>query len=597
MRFYGLHWIDALIILAYVVIVIVVSNRLSRGVRTQGDFFLAGRKLGRWFQFFLNFGNMTGEPSVAALTASSVYSQGAGGGWLQMISLFLTPYFWFMAPWFRRARQTTIGDLFAARFGRRFLTSLYAVIEVSKAPLTLGLANVVALKILQPILLKPALEHGVAVSYLQPLPFYLFSNSLACVLIMLGGLKASAVIDAIQSLLIVVISVVLIPFGLHHIGGLHGLHDRVPAALFNLFGGEGAGEYAWYSIAAFLLLQGIGQNAGWGNMGICGSATDEMAARLGMVSGGFAKRFVTIAWCACGLLAIAIYGRSLADPDQAWGDLTRTLLPVGLIGVMLVGMLGGKLASLGAGTVVLSALLVKNIYEPIFPHRSQAHYIAVSRLSVPIMLMIGVVVGLYLNSAIAIFKLIVALTVIWGAPIFLMFMWRRLTETAVRVQVVACFLYIGVIPLAVSAVPGWRHQKVYFDDKRFNIELYTLHLLGADVPRWRPAERLAARYLVDSVLPFVLLVGISLLTKPTDPELVAGFYARMKTPVGATPGADTLALEESRRHPTRFDHTKIFPASNWEFTRWNRTDTVGFFACCLMVVFILVLMKGLLALV
>ena len=44
------------------------------------------------------------------------------------------------------------------------------------------------------------------------------------------------------------------------------------------------------------------------------------------------------------------------------------------------------------------------------------------------------------------------------------------------------------------------------------------------------------------MLPFVLLVGISLMTRPTDPEIVAGFYARLKTPVGATPEADALAL-------------------------------------------------------
>jgi SSS family solute:Na+ symporter len=86
-------------------------------------------------------------------------------------------------------------------------------------------------------------------------------------------------------------------------------------------------------------------------MNISGSAKNELAARLGAVGGGYAKRLVTIAWCFCGLIAVAIFGRSVADPDETWGMLTRVLLPVGLIGVMLVGMLGGKLASLGATSV------------------------------------------------------------------------------------------------------------------------------------------------------------------------------------------------------------------------------------------------------
>ncbi len=443
----------------------------------------------------------------------------------------------------------------------------------------------VAFKILHPV-----------IPSLQPLPFYLFTNTLACVLVMLGGLKASAAIDAIQSVLTLVISFILIPFGLLRIGGLPGLHARVPAAMFSLFGSAQTSEYAWYSIAAFLLLTFIGQNSAWGNMGICGSARDEMAARFGMVSGGFAKRFITMAWCACGLLAVAIYGPHLADPDTAWGSLTRTLLPVGLVGVMLVGMLGGKLASLGAGTVVLCAIVVKNLYEPLFPGRSNAHYMIVARVSVPLMFASGILVGLYLTSAIEIFKTIVALTVVWGAPILLIFLWRRLTETAVRVQVVACFLFIGIVPLAVSAFPAGRHS-AYFENGRFNLELYTLHRLGAGVPRWSPPEKLAARYLVDSALPFLLLFGVSLLTRPTDPKRVADFYARMKTPVGPSPEAEALALAESRRNPARFDHTKVFPGSNWEFTKWDRTDAVGFFACCLMVAFIIVVMKGLLALV
>ena len=38
-------------------------------------------------------------------------------------------------------------------------------------------------------------------------------------------------------------------------------------------------------------------------------------------------------------------------------------------------------------------------------------------------------------------------------------------------------------------------------------------------------------------------------------------------------------MEETRRNPRRFDHTKLFPSSNWEWTRWDRTDGVGFVIC------------------
>ena len=39
-------------------------------------------------------------------------------------------------------------------------------------------------------------------------------------------------------------------------------------------------------------------------------------------------------------------------------------------------------------------------------------------------------------------------------------------------------------------------------------------------------------------------------------------------------------MEETRRNPTRFDHTKLLPSSNWEFCKWDRVDTIGFLGCC-----------------
>ena len=105
------------------------------------------------------------------------------------------------------------------------------------------------------------------------------------VLILLGGLKASAVVDAIQAILVVLISVILIPFGLAKIGGVGALHQKVPEVMFNLFGGDAASEYTWYSIGALLLVQLIGIGGTQANMAIAGSAKNEFAARLGAVTG------------------------------------------------------------------------------------------------------------------------------------------------------------------------------------------------------------------------------------------------------------------------------------------------------------------------
>jgi solute:Na+ symporter, SSS family len=701
MKFFGLHWIDVLILLVYIIAVLVIGKIFSHGVKGEKDFFLGGRSLGRWLQFFLSFGNMT-DPGQATTTASSVYRQGAGGAWLALITLFLTPYYWFMNVWFRRVRLTTMADLFDDRFGSRFLATLYAITMLMIVVVgVIAGGNVMALKTLQPLMVKdPAIytaaeKQAVAdyhefselrkerqttaltgerarrydvlndfykrgtlqpyITYLQPAMFYLVSTSLVAVFIMLGGLKASAVVDAIQAILVVLISTILIPFGLWKIGGVDALHEKVPAAMFNLFGGDMASEYTWYSIGALLFIQLIGIAGSQHNMAIAGSAKDEMAARLGSVTGGFSKRFITIAWAFCGLIALALFGPNLSDPDQAWGLMTRELLPVGLIGIMITGILGGKIALLGAQSVVLSGLVVKNLYEPLFPGRSEGHYVVVARLSVPLLLACGVLVGLFLNSVIAILKFAIVLLLVWGVPITMLFLWRRVTETGVRVQVVATLILIAVIPWVVSGIPmlarsealtlmtrervvtaevdasaadvaaglaqaeGQKITKtrriepvsVFFEEGvirinpndpnspktgkgLFRSEAYLLSLLGFDVAGFSAAQLLTTRYMVDALIPIFILVGVSLMTRPADPARVARFYARLKTPVGPNLEEDAKAVEASYANPTRFDHLKLFPRSNWEFTKWDKRDTIGFLVCCALVGVVLLVFKGVL---
>jgi cellulose synthase/poly-beta-1,6-N-acetylglucosamine synthase-like glycosyltransferase len=72
---------DVAIIAAYLLAVLYLGYRAARGAKSEEGFFLAGRGLGKLYQFFLNFGNST-EPQGAVSTASFVYQQGAPGCWL-----------------------------------------------------------------------------------------------------------------------------------------------------------------------------------------------------------------------------------------------------------------------------------------------------------------------------------------------------------------------------------------------------------------------------------------------------------------------------------------------------------------------------------
>jgi solute:Na+ symporter, SSS family len=245
--------------------------------------------------------------------------------------------------------------------------------------------------------------------------------------------------------------------------------------------------------------------------------------------------------------------------------------------------------------------------------------------------------------------------VIWGVPITMIFIWRGLTETAVRVQVFAMLFLIAVVPWTVPNIPALARSSaltlmtreqvttltapataadvaagraategeivtrtvrtepvsVFFEEGvvhvnpadlgspktglgLFRAEVWLISLLGVDVAGFNSAQLMTTRYLVDALLPILILILVSRFTQPADPVRVARFYVRMKTPIGATLEEDAKEVEASYADPSRYDHLKLFPKSGWELTRWNRQDALGFLGCCVLVGFILLFFKAVL---
>jgi len=130
---------------------------------------------------------------------------------------------------------------------------------------------------------------------------------------------------------------------------------------------------------------------------------------------------------------------------------------------------------------------------------------------------------------------------------------------------------------------------------RFHTELWVLNAVGLDVAKLSPSGRNAARYFFDGLFPFAVLILVSLFTKRPDQHHIDQFFGKMKTPVGATPELELQTMEETRRNPRRFDDKKLLGAgSNWEFTKWDKVDTVGFLICICVSLSILGLFWGLL---
>jgi Na+/proline symporter len=658
MTFGSLHPLDILVVVAYLVAVVWIGRRAAAGTNSEEGFFLAGRKLGKLYQFFLNFGNAT-EPQGAVSTASFVYQQGAPGAWLSFQTVFMNPYFWFMNVWFRRVRLTTVSDLFEDRYASRGLSLFYAMFQILVACVFLGFGNVTAYKIASSLVVKQesqwtaadrasvegyrelkqlekqntaaALtgeaqtrlgllrdrstrgELGSYVTVLNDIAFYAVFTLVVGTYIVLGGMAAAAVNEGLQSVLIIVFSLLLIPTGLAAIGGWSALAHKVPRQMFDLFGSGLAEQFSVLSLCGILLVS-IVQNGGLShNMGICGSAKNEFAARFGTATGTYLKRFMIIFWAFAGLIAVALFGAGgLSDPDAAWGSMSNRLLGPGLVGLMLAGVLAGTMSTLAAKALAISSLFVRNVYRQIWPGITQLQGVFYARCTIVAVLVLGTVAATMMGSFYDIVNVVLTVNIPFGAAVLLTFWWRRATAPAVWCCVILSALTILIIPWTASKFPALATHPaltqmsakpgvgVYFgkvvheraDDlsspliaskartNRFNFEAWLVGKAGVDVAALSPTQRFTLQFFFDGLFPFVVLIVVSLLTRPGDPARVAQFYGKMKTPVGATPELEAAAIAETHRDPTRFDHTKLVPRSNWEFCKWDRVDTIGFFACC-----------------
>jgi SSS family solute:Na+ symporter len=103
-------------------------------------------------------------------------------------------------------------------------------------------------------------------------------------------------------------------------------------------------------------------------------------------------------------------------------------------------------------------------------------------------------------------------------------------------------------------------------------------LLGFDLTKNKYALNETIKVLTKLIFPFLLVIIISLMTRhPRDEEKVLDrFYAKMKTPVSGDKDKDEKELQLSYENPHRFDDQLLFPKTQWQFTKWNKTDTVGF---------------------
>jgi Na+/proline symporter len=533
--------LDWVVLIAYLVIITAVGLIVGYRVRKSGEYFLGGRKFGPWLMMGQSFGVGTHAEMPVAL-AGAVYSTGASAIWFQWKNLFITPFYWLMAPVFRRIRRTTMAEFTEDRYGS-WMGGIYIVFAILYLVINTGSMLKGAGKVI-----SQATGGGIQVNEIvvaMTVLFILYS--------FVGGLVAAAWTDLFQGFLIIVLSFMLIPLGWRVVGGLDGMQASLEPFRFSLATPSGLGPW----MILMLTINGlVGIMAQPHQLAAVGTGKDERTCRIGMFYGNFIKRVCTVGWALVGLIVAAMIAQGvddpavLGDPENAFGYACRKLLFPGALGLLISAVLAANMSTCSAFLVDSGALFTEGLYRRrLAPGRADGHYLWVGRFSGFAITMLGVVYALLLiESVLYTFLLTETMATFVGISVLGGILWRRANRWGALASLIAAFAV--------------------------NFILY--YVKGERLDYWDPDVFLAA--LLSGT---AALVVVSLLTAPEPAPSVDSLFERLHT----SSDDDT----EGRSRPLLLvDALHLRAAAGGRGWRAYRED-LGGFAIGWILVFVLVI--------
>jgi Na+/proline symporter len=481
--------LDWVVLIAYLIVITAIGLAAGYRVRRSGDYFLGGRRFGPWLMIGQSFGVGTHAEMPVAL-AGAVYSLGASGIWYQWKNLFATPFYWIMAPVFRRMRRTTMAEFMADRYGS-WMGAIYIVFALCFFIINTGSMLKGAGKVISQATggSLPVNEIVAAMTVM----FILYS--------FVGGLVAAAWTDLFQGVLIIVLSFILIPLGWPVVGGLPGMKASLEPFRFSLATPSGVGPW----MIAMLTINGlIGIMAQPQMLATVGTGRTERTCRVGMLFGNLVKRVCTVGWALVGLVVAAMVaqgdvdGALLGDPENAFGFACRHLLFPGAVGLLIASVLAANMSTCSAFLVDSGALFTEGLYRRILvPDREDHHYLWVGRVSGFAITLLGVLYAVFLiQSVLYTFLLTETLATFVGIGLLGGIFWRRANRW-------------GALASLLAALTA-------------NFFLYAR--TGQRLDHWDPNVFLAA--LAAGV---AALVVVSLVTPPEPAARLESFLGRLQT--------------------------------------------------------------------
>jgi Na+/proline symporter len=545
----GLHPADYCVLIFYFLCITAIGFWSARKIKSSGDFFMP-RKFGKFMMMMFSFGSGT-HSDQAVSVASKSYTNGLSGIWYQWLWLPVTPFYWLIAPVFRRFRAITTANVFDARFGPS-VAVLFAVVGVLNLVVSIGVMLKGSGEVIS------ASTGGMVTSNWA----ILFMTLIFVIYGVAGGLAAAIITDFIQGLLTIIFSFILLPLIMNAIGGFEGLHQGIQNKEFLSLVAPAEIGFFYIAVIAFNGLVGIVTQPH--TMGNCAAGKTEMEGRVGFMGGTIVKRLCTIPWCLTGVAAIVYFAGQEIQPDKVFGAVAGQFLPKimpGVLGIFIAAVLASVMSSCDAFMISSSALVTEDIYRRIRPNKTQHHYITIGRISSVVVVVGGVYFAYWLPGVVQGLEIFWKITPMMGVAFWLGLFWRRTTVTGAWAATLTAFAvwWLTTQSFFIDFVDGIEQaQSLRFVMEKNGVpEIY--------LP-WQMVF-----YLVGGTAAGII---VSILTKPVPKEKLDNFYALIRTPIGPDEKiTESCTLPDGAIVPEK---RVLFPNTNLEIMIPSMTSVVGF---------------------
>ncbi|MBE0536684.1 MAG: sodium:solute symporter family protein [Phycisphaerae bacterium] len=561
---FGVQAFDWAIIVVYLVGITAIGLWAARRVKSAASFFIGDRKFGKWMMMFFMFGTGTHSDQAVGVAAQT-YKVGVSGIWIEWLYLFVTPFYWLIAPVFRRMRAVTTADYFEMRYNPS-VSMLFVTIGLLQLTFFIGMM----LKGTSAMLM--AVTGGMINQYaaIAAMTVMFVAYGIA------GGMAAAIFTDLVQGLLTVILSFMIIPFAVSAAGGMSGLREQIASADMLKLVAPGGITIFYVAIVSFNAL------VGWvtqpHTMANCAAGRTEIEGRIGTTCGMLLKRICIVAWMFTGLFAIAVLPELRKEQiDQTYGLMAHKLLPTiapGLIGLFIASMLASVMSSCDAFMVASAGLFTENCYKKFMvKDRPDKHYVLVGRVTSLVVVLGGILFAVTAESILHMIEIFWKIAAMMGIAFWVGLFWRRATAAgawAGTLMSFAAWLFTGKLDFAVrgAKVVLWDFNAQFADKlPAFMVWEGKLHL------PWQMIIYLSAG--------LVGLVVVSLLTKRVPEERLERLYACLRTPIGKDePEGPAFTLPAGVEPAPR---RVLIASRDFEIPRPSLVGMAGFFGSWLAV--------------